>query len=184
MDDTSGKAADFLPVLIPEQRIRDRVEDLACRISTDHAGGEQLHLVGVLRGSFIFLADLVRKMSIPVRIDFLAMSAYPDSSSPSGEVRLLLDLRDPIAGRNVLLVEDIVDTGSTLRFLLDTLRSRKPASLSVCTMFRKPEGLRSGLRIDYVGFDIPDVWVVGYGLDLGGRYRELPYIATVSSSKR
>lgn len=184
MDIASGNGPNSLPVLIPEQRIRARVRSLARRISSDHAGTEELCLVGVLRGSFIFLADLVRRLTIPVRIDFLGLSAYPDSSSHSGEVRLLLDLRSPIAGRNVLVVEDIVDSGSTLRFLLDTLRSREPASLSVCTMLRKPGRTRSDLRIEYVGFDIPDVWVVGYGLDFGGRYRELPYIATVVPSGR
>jgi len=133
----------------------------------------------VLRGSFVFLADLVRRLSVPVRIDFLALSAYPDSDSPSGEVRLLLDLQQAIAGRHVLVVEDIVDTGGTLRFLLETLRARGPASLSVCALLRKPGRIRPGVRTEYVGFDIPNEWVVGYGLDLAGRYRELPYIGTV-----
>lgn len=171
-------------ILISSERIRGRVEELADRISADHAGAEDLLLVGVLRGGFIFLADLVRRMSIPVRIDFLALSAYPDSKSPSGEVRLLLDLRTPIAGKDVVVVEDIVDSGSTLHFLLETLRPRGPASLSTCTLLRKPDRLQAGLRIDYVGFDIPDVWVVGYGLDLAGRHRSLPYIGTVEAEPR
>lgn len=179
----SGSAGDP-QVLIPEERIQARVEELARRISSDHAGREELFLVGVLRGSFIFLADLVRRLSIPVRIDFLALSAYPESAPPSGEVRLLLDLRTPIAGRHVLVVEDIVDSGSTLHFLLETLRPRGPATLSTCSLLRKPDRLREDLRIDYVGFDIPDVWVVGYGLDLSGRHRELPYIGTFDRSMR
>lgn len=171
-------------VLLSEERIRTRVLELARTISSDHAGTGELYLVGVLRGSFIFLADLVRRLSIPVRVDFLAMSAYPDGASHSGEVRLLLDLQAPIAGRHVLVVEDIVDSGSTLRLLLETLRRRGPASLSTCSLLRKPDRQRGDLRIDYVGFDIPDVWVVGYGLDLAGRYRSLPYIGTVDPSDR
>jgi len=166
-------------ILISEERIREQVEELAKRISSDYADKGELCLVGVLRGSFVFLADLVRRLSVPVRIDFLALSAYPDSDSPSGEVRLLLDLQQAIAGRHVLVVEDIVDTGDTLRFLLETLRARGPASLSVCALLRKPVRIRSGVRTEYVGFDIPDEWVVGYGLDLAGRYRELPYIGTI-----
>lgn len=166
-------------VLISEERIRDRVEELARRISADYADREELFLVGVLRGSFVFLADLVRRLAIPVRIDFLALSSYPDSDRPSGEVRLLLDLRYPIAGRHVLVVEDIVDTGATLRFLLDNLQTRGPASLATCALLRKPDRLQSGTRIEYAGFDIPDRWVVGYGLDLAGRYRELPFIGSI-----
>jgi len=171
-------------VLISEERIRIRVEELARTISSDHARTEELHLIGVLRGSFIFLADLVRRLSIPVQIDFLALSAYPDAASHSGQVRLLLDLRTPIAGKDVLVVEDIVDSGSTLRFLLETLRPRGPASVSTCSLLRKPDRQRVDLRIDYVGFEIPDVWVVGYGLDLAGRHRSLPYIGTVEPSTR
>ncbi len=167
------------PVLISEERIRARVAELASRISSDHAGRDELLLVGVLRGSFVFLADLVRRLTVPVRIDFLSLSAYPDSDSPSGEVRLLLDLQHPIAGRHVLVVEDIVDTGATLRFLLDALRTRGPASLSTCALLRKPERLRAGVEVEYVGFDIPDLWVVGYGLDLAGRHRGLSYIGSV-----
>lgn len=167
------------PVLISEESIRARVEELARRISADYGDREELFLVGVLRGSFVFLADLVRRLTVPVRIDFLGLSAYPESDSPSGEVRLLLDLQSPIAGRHVLVVEDIVDTGATLRFLLDALRTREPASLATCALLRKPDRLRPGTRVEYVGFDIPDVWIVGYGLDLAGRYRELPFLGSI-----
>jgi len=170
-------------ILISEERIREQVEELAKRISSDFADKGELCLVGVLRGSFVFLADLVRRLSVPVRIDFLALSAYPDSDSPSGEVRLLLDLQQAIAGRHVLVVEDIVDTGATLRYLLETLRTRGPASLSTCALLRKPGRIRPGVRTEYVGFDIPDEWVVGYGLDLAGRYRELPYIGSIDRAK-
>jgi len=170
-------------ILIPEERIRAKVAELAERISFDYADRGELYLVGVLRGSFVFLADLVRRLSVPVRIDFLALSAYPDSDSPSGEVRLLLDLQQSIAGLHVLVVEDIVDTGATLRCLLEILRTRGPATLSVCALLGKPGRIRSGVRTEYVGFDIPDEWVVGYGLDLAGRYRELPYIGTIDRDK-
>ncbi|GAB4368174.1 MAG: hypoxanthine phosphoribosyltransferase [Deltaproteobacteria bacterium] len=177
MDDVEKKPV--LKPLLSAERIRARVEELARNISADYAGRGELFLVGVLRGSFMFLADLVRRLTVPVRIDFLALSAYPDSDSFSGEVRLLLDLRHPIAGRHVLVVEDIVDTGATLRFLLDNLRTRGPASLATCALLRKPDRLRHDTRIEYVGFDIPDVWVVGYGLDLVERYRELSFIGSI-----
>lgn len=166
--------------LLSEELIRTRVRELADRIAIDHAGHEVL-LVGVLRGAFIFLADLVRELRIPSKIDFLAVSSY-GKGVESGAVRLVMDLREDIAGRHVILVEDIVDSGRTLTYLREMLSARHPASLEICAMVRKPDCLKVDLPVDYLGFDIPDVWVVGYGLDCMDEYRGLPYIAAVEVS--
>ncbi len=166
-------------VLVSEEKIQARVAALARQISEDYAGVDELVLVGVLRGCYIFLADLSRRLTIPRRIDFIALASYGQTGTLPGAVRLIMDLRSDIAGKHVLIVEDIVDTGSTLQYLLGTLRSRGPASLKTCALLRKPERIRTDVRIDYLGFDIPDVWVVGYGLDYGDRNRALPYIGIV-----
>jgi hypoxanthine phosphoribosyltransferase len=168
-------------VLFSEPTIRKRVEELASRISEDYAGVDELLLVGVLRGCFIFLADLSRLLTIPRRIDFIAVASYGIDAETTGTVRLLMDLRTDIAGKHVLIVEDIVDTGRTLEFLLSTLRPRGPASLKTCSLLRKPARLQKAVEIDYLGFDIPDAWVVGYGLDYEDRYRTLPYIGIVKA---
>ncbi len=168
-------------VLIPEEKIRSRVAELGRRISEDYAGVEDLVLVGVLRGCFIFLADLARRLTIPRRIDFIALASYGKEGTLPGAVRLIMDLRTDIAGKHVLIVEDIVDTGNTLQYLLGSLRTRGPASLKTCALLRKPDRLRTDVRIDYLGFDIPDAWVVGYGLDYGDRNRALPYIGVVAA---
>lgn len=170
-------------ILIPEETIQSRVAELARRISADYAGVGELLLVGVLRGCFIFLADLSRRLTVPRRVDFIALSAYGAGATPTGAVRLLMDLRTEISGMHVLIVEDIVDTGSTLHYLLSTLRPRMPASLKTCSLLRKPDRMREDLKIDYLGFDIPDVWVVGYGLDYADRHRTLPYIGTVGAGR-
>lgn len=164
------------PALISERRIAERVAELARQISADYADVEELLLVGVLRGAFIFLADLARRLDVPCSIDFMALSHYEHGSTPSAGVRLIMDLRVPIAGRHVLLVEDIVDSGETLAYLRRMLEARRPASLKICALTRKPDRLTSEVRLDYVGFDIPDAWVVGYGLDYDNRFRALPYI--------
>lgn len=169
-------------ILIPEERIHARVADLARRISADYAGVEEVLLVGVLRGCFIFLADLSRRLTIPRRVDFIALSSYGAAAAPSGAVRLVMDLRTEVSGMHVLIVEDIVDTGSTLHYLLSILRPRMPASLRTCSLLRKPDRMREDLGIDYLGFDIPDLWVVGYGLDYRDRFRTLPYIGTVGAA--
>jgi hypoxanthine phosphoribosyltransferase len=166
--------------LIPEARIRARVEELATEIDRDYAGAGDVLLVGVLRGAFIFLADLSRRLTVPHAVDFIAVSSYGGGAvEPSGAVRLIMDLRTPIAGRHVLIVEDIVDTGYTLAYLLDTFAARNPASLKACALVRKPDRARIDVPLDYLGFDIPDVWVVGYGLDYADRFRTLPYIGVV-----
>lgn len=166
-------------VLIPEEAIRRRVAELARRISEDYAEAGEVLLVGVLRGCFIFLADLARLLSVPRRIDFIALAAYERAASVPGAVRLIMDLRTDIAGRHVLVVEDIVDTGETLDYLMGLLRARRPASLKTCAFLRKPARTRKPVAVDYLGFEIPDAWVVGYGLDLDDRHRALPYIGTV-----
>jgi hypoxanthine phosphoribosyltransferase len=180
MDPTTpeGQAAPP-PVLISERRIAERVEHLGREISADYAGVDELLLVGVLRGAFIFLADLARRLTLPTSIDFMALSHYEHGATPSGAVRLVMDLRVPITGRHVLLVEDIVDSGETLAYLKRTLEARRPASLKICTLTRKPDRLTADVRVDYVGFDIPDAWVVGYGLDFDNKFRSLPYIGVL-----
>ena len=164
------------PVLISADRIAGRVGELAAQISRDYADVDDLLLVGVLRGAFIFLADLSRRLTVPCSVDFVAVSRYEHGSTPSGDVRLIMDLRVPIAGRHVLLVEDIVDSGGTIAYLTRTLRARNPASLRICALTGKTDRVPPELHIDYVGFDIPDRWVVGYGLDYGNQLRTLPYI--------
>ena len=170
------RTPDAPPALISERRIAERVAELARQISADYADVDELLLVGVLRGAFIFLADLARRIDVPCSIDFMALSHYEHGSTPSAGVRLIMDLRVPIAGRHVLLVEDIVDSGETLAYLRRMLEARRPASLKICALTRKPDRLTSEVRLDYVGFDIPDAWVVGYGLDYDNRFRALPYI--------
>ncbi len=167
---------DLKSILVSEAEIQQRVQDLAVQISHDyaHIGGE-LYLIGILKGAFIFLADLARRLQLPHRVDFMAVSSY-GATAHSGEVRVIMDLREPIEGKHVILVEDIVDTGKTLNYLYKTLLGRKPASLRTCTFVRK---LRPSLdvTVDYLGFEIPDVWVVGYGLDYADKHRTLPFIA-------
>lgn len=173
------RTSDAPPALISERRIAERVAELARQISADYAEVEELLLVGVLRGAFIFLADLARRIEIPCSVDFMALSHYEHGSTPSAGVRLIMDLRVPIAGRHVLLVEDIVDSGETLAYLRRMLEARRPASLKICALTRKPDRLTSEVRLDYVGFDIPDAWVVGYGLDYDNQFRTLPYIGVL-----
>lgn len=164
------------PVLLSADRIGARIGELAAQISRDYAGVDDLLLVGILRGAFIFLADLSRRLTVPCSVDFVALSRYEHGSTPLGDVRLIMDLRVPIAGRHVLLVEDIVDSGGTLAYLTRMLRARNPASLKICALTRKLDRVPPELHIDYVGFDIPDQWVVGYGLDYENQLRTLPYI--------
>lgn len=168
--------------LITAEAIRRRVGELGRQISQEYARAEDLLLVGVLRGSFIFLADLARTLTIHGSVDFLAVSSYDSSAGPGGPVRLVADLRADIGGKHVLVVEDIVDTGDTLDYLLRMLSLRGPASLKCCALLSKPACRKTDVRIDYLGFEIPDVWVVGYGLDDRERYRFLPYIGVRSPS--
>jgi hypoxanthine phosphoribosyltransferase len=170
-------------VLISEETIDARVTELARRITEDYQGVDEIYLIGVLRGSFIFLADLSRRLEVPRRVDFIALSSYEDESTAAGAVKLVMDVRTPLRGQHVLVVEDIVDTGYTLEYLLRMLRAREPASLKTCVLLQKPDRLKVPAPIDYLGFSIPDEWVVGYGLDYADRYRTLPYIGIVNPSE-
>lgn len=166
-------------VLLDQETIAARVRELAAEISADYTDTDELVLVGVLKGAFIFLADLARHMTIPHHVDFIALSSYSLGTVSLGAVRLIMDTRANVTGRNVLVVEDIVDTGHTLEYLLRTFRARKPASLCTCALLSKPERRRVEVPVDYLGFEIPDVWLVGYGLDYADRFRTLPYIGTL-----
>ncbi len=166
-------------VLISEADIDKRVRELAAQISTDYADKGDIVLVGVLKGSFIFLADLSRRLTIPRTIEFIAVSSYDNGNIASGAVRLVMDVRGNIENRHVLIVEDIVDTGHTLAYLIGMLESHRPASIQTCALLHKAESAEVDVAIDYVGFGIGDEWVVGYGLDYAERDRTLPYIGTI-----
>jgi hypoxanthine phosphoribosyltransferase len=166
-------------ILLSEEAIRERVDAMAAQISADYTGENNLLLVGVLKGSFIFLADLARRLTVPHHVDFIALSSYNRGAVSTGAVRLIMDTRVSAAGRHVLIVEDIVDTGYTLEYLQRNFRARRPASLRTCVLLSKPERRKVEVSIEYLGFDIPDVWVVGYGLDYADRFRTLPYIAAL-----
>lgn len=171
-------ADDFAEVLIPEAELQAKVRELGVQISGDYAG-KDLVLISVLRGGFMFLADLCRAITVPVTIDLMAISSYGPDARPLGVVKIIKDLDESIAGRDVLVVEDIIDTGLTLSYLLRNLQPRAPASLNVCVLLDKPVRRIVNLPIVYRGFEIPDKFVVGYGLDYRQRYRNLPFIATL-----
>ena len=171
-------------VLISEDDIEARVLALAEQISADYADAGNIVLVGVLKGSFIFLADLSRRLSIPRTIEFIAVSSYGRTSKSTGAVRLLMDVRGSIEGKHVLIVEDIVDTGHTLKYLIGMMKSHRPASVKTVALVRKAESAEVEVTLDYVGFDIGDEWVVGYGLDFAEQHRTLPYIGHVTPTDR
>jgi hypoxanthine phosphoribosyltransferase len=166
-------------VLISEERIRARVQELAAEISRDFDEARGLLLVGVLRGAFIFLADLARRITVSHAVDFVATSHYGAGTAASGNIALLTDVRSELAGRPVLLVEDILDTGHTLRFLQQLFRDRAPSQFRTCVLVRKPSRQQVEVQLDYLGFDIPDLWAVGYGMDCRDRWRTLPYIGVM-----
>jgi hypoxanthine phosphoribosyltransferase len=163
-------------VLITEAQIAEKITELAGQISTDYADRERL-LVGVLKGAVMVMSDLARALGRPVTLEFMAVSSYGSSTSSSGIVRILKDLDRDISGQHVLVVEDIVDSGLTLSWLLKNLSTRQPASLEVVALLRKPDAIKVHVPVRYIGFDIPNEFVVGYGLDYAERYRDLPYIA-------
>lgn len=167
------------PVLISEDQIEARVSELAEQISADYGDKGDIVLVGVLKGAFIFLADLARRMTIPRTIEFIAVSSYATGSVASGAVRLVMDVRGNIENRHVLIVEDIVDTGHTMKYLIGILESHRPASIKTCALLHKPARSEVDVPLDYVGFGIGDEWVVGYGLDYAEHDRTLPYIGVV-----
>jgi hypoxanthine phosphoribosyltransferase len=163
-------------ILVSEEQIRQRTRELAREISRDYAGRD-LHLICVLKGGVVFLVDLMKELTVPHSVDFMATSSYGAETESSGVVRILKDLDDPIAGRNVLIVEDIIDSGHTLDYLTRILRQREPASLRVCTLLDKQERREVDVPIDYVGFNIDNKFVYGYGLDLDQLHRNLPFVA-------
>jgi hypoxanthine phosphoribosyltransferase len=171
--------ADLKEVLISQERLQERVTELAARIDADYAGRELL-LVGVLKGAVMMMADLARAMHLPIQMDWMAVSSYGSGTKSSGVVRILKDLDTDISGRHVLVVEDIVDSGLTLSWLVGNLRSRGPASVNVCVMLRKPAAGRMDVPVGYTGFDIADEFVIGYGLDYAERFRNLPFIGTLA----
>jgi hypoxanthine phosphoribosyltransferase len=168
-----------LEVLISAERIAERVNELAKEIARDYHDAGELLLVAVLKGAFIFLADLSRALPIPNAVDFLALSSYGARGTTRGALRLIMDLRESVRDRHVLIVEDIVDTGHTLAYVQRLLAVRGPASIRTCALVTKPSRHEVPAQVDYLGFEIPDAWVVGYGLDRGDRFRTLPYIAVL-----
>lgn len=166
---------DLSRILISSNQIQSRVIAMAEQLTIDYSQDDQIYIVGILKGAFIFLADLTRLLAIPHVVDFMALSSYGKTTT-SGAVRILMDLREPIEGRHVLIVEDILDSGKTLSYLQRILNDRRPASLRTCVLVRKKRA-HLDIPVDYLGFEIPDVWVVGYGLDYAEKHRTLPYIA-------
>lgn len=165
-------------VLLSQEKIAERVRELGAQISEDYKD-KDLVVIGILKGAVIFMSDLVREISVPLELDFMATSSYGDSSETSGVVQLLKDLDTPVEGRDILIVEDIIDSGLTLSYLCQLLRSRKPASIKTAVLLDKPERRRIDFTVDYLGFAIPDKFVVGYGLDYNHQHRQLPYVGEV-----
>jgi hypoxanthine phosphoribosyltransferase len=166
---------DILEIFFSEAQIQARIGELAEAINRDYAG-KDLVMISVLRGSVIFTADLVRNITLPLTMDFLAVSSYGAGTTSSGQVRILKDLSDNVEGKHIIIVEDILDTGNTLAYLSNMLAAREPASVKICTLLDKPSRRTAHIAADYVGFEVPDAFVVGYGLDYDERYRNLPYI--------
>jgi hypoxanthine phosphoribosyltransferase len=169
---------DVSEILVTGEQIREKTAELAGQIAADYEGKDPL-LVCILKGGVMFLADLIRQIHLPVEIDFIAVSSYGDATESSGVVRILMDLETNIRGRHVLIVEDIIDTGRTLNYIMQNLRTRGPASIKVCTLLNKPARRELDIPVDYVGFEIPDKFVVGYGLDYGEIYRNLPFVGVL-----
>ena len=165
-------------VLIPEDKVDERIAQLGEQISKDYAG-RQVHLIGILKGSIFFICELAKRITVPVTMDFMSVSSYGAGTKSSGVVKLIKDLDEPIEGKDVLVVEDIIDSGHTLSYLLKNLSSRNPASIRLCTLLDKPERRVKPVEVHYTGFSIPDAFVVGYGLDYAERYRNLPYIGVL-----
>ena len=168
-------------ILYTEEELCSRVRELGRQITADYAGREPL-LVSVLRGSYIFMADLTRAIDLDVAVDFMSVSSYGAGTASSGQVEIKKDLSDSIEGKDLIIVEDILDSGNTLYYLMDVLRARKPASIRICTLMDKPERRTKPIKSDYVGFTIPDAFIVGYGLDYAEKYRNLPYVGVLKPS--
>ena len=169
---------DKISVLISQEEVEQRIREMAAQISKDYEG-EQLHLVCILRGSIFFTCELAKYITVPVTIDFMSVSSYGDGTESSGRIKIIKDLDDSIKDKNVLVIEDIIDSGRTLAHLLSFLKVREPKSLKLCTLLDKPDRRVVSVDVDYVGKEIPDLFVVGYGLDYAQKYRNLPYIGVV-----
>lgn len=167
-----------IKVLIPEDKVDERIRELGKQISQDYAG-KQVHLICVLKGGVFFMCELAKRIHVPVSMDFMCVGSYGDGTSSSGVVRLAKDLDESIENKDVLIVEDIIDSGNTLFYLMDILKKRNPASLHLCTLLDKPDRRVKDVKVDYCGFEIPDEFVVGYGLDYAQKYRNLPYVGVV-----
>lgn len=170
--------AERVEVMLTEEEVDSRIREIGEQISKDYAG-RMVHLVCVLKGGSFFMTELAKRITVPVSLDFMSVSSYGGSTKSSGVVRIVKDLDEPLEGKDVLVVEDIVDSGRTLSYLLELLRDRGPASVKLCTLLDKPERRVVDVHVDYTGFEIPDEFVVGYGLDYDQRYRNLPYIGVV-----
>lgn len=168
-------------ILLTEEAISNRVRELGEQISKDYAG-KNLMMVSVLKGSVVFMADLMRSISVPLSIDFLAVSSYGSGTKSSGEVKIMKDLDKPLAGKDILIIEDILDSGMTLSYIINLMEGRDPASMRLCTLLDKPERRQVPVDCHYVGFSVPDEFVVGYGLDYDEKYRNLPYIGILNPS--
>ena len=169
---------DKIRVLVPEQEVDEKIAELGRKISEDYAG-RQVHLVCVLKGGVFFMCELAKRITVPVTMDFMSVSSYGAGTESSGVVKIVKDLDQPLDGKDVLIVEDIVDSGRTLSYLMEILRKRNPRSLHLCTLLDKPERRVTDVKVAYTGFNIPDEFVVGYGLDYDQKYRNLPYIGVV-----
>lgn len=170
--------AERIKVLLTEEEVDKRIRELGEQISKDYEG-EEIHLICVLRGSVFFTCELAKRITVPVSIDFMSASSYGSNTISSGVIKIVKDLEDPLMGKNVIVIEDIIDTGRTLSYLMKMLGERKPKSLRLCTLLDKPERRVAEVDVDYTGFQIPDEFVVGYGLDYAQKYRNLPYIGIV-----
>ena len=167
--------ADKIRVLLPEEDVNKRISEVAEQISKDYEG-KQIHLICILKGGVFFTCELAKRITVPVSLDFMSVSSYGDDTKSSGVVRIVKDLDQPLEGKDVLIVEDIIDSGRTLYYLIDILKKRNPKSVHLCTLLDKPERRVRDVKVDYTCFDIPDEFVVGYGLDYAQKYRNLPYI--------
>lgn len=170
--------AEKIRVLISEEETNKRITELAEKISEDYAG-RSVHLICVLKGSVFFTCELAKRITVPVTMDFMSCSSYGSGTKSSGVVKIVKDLDESIEGRHVIVIEDIIDSGRTLSYLLEILEARKPASMSLCTLLDKPDRRVRDVKVDYTGFEIPDEFVVGYGLDYAQKYRNLPYVGVV-----
>ncbi len=167
-----------IDIMLDEEEVNGKIRELGKKISHDYAGKE-VYMVCILKGASFFACELAKRITVPVYLDFMSVSSYGNEAKSSGVVKIIKDLDAPLEGKNVIIVEDIIDTGNTLSYLVDTLRQRNPESIALCTLLDKPDRRVTDITVDYTGFQIPDEFVVGYGLDYGQKYRNLPYIGIV-----